>query len=172
MDFKRWILINGSISVSLVLILAFLVFFTGRDIARRADLIRSQRRDLALQLQVFESLASLRSGAERADKLLPSIQGILPAKEQLIEFPKKMELAAKSNQLGFGFRFDAETGGTDKEPGTDSFILTSYGRYQNFTKFLKFIEDSKYFVGFNSFDLNRRAENNFEILIKGKVFSQ
>ena len=83
-----------------------------------------------------------------------------------------MELAAKSNHLGFGFRFDAETGGTDKEPGTDSFILTSYGRYQNFTKFLKFIEDSKYFVGFNSFDLNRRVKNNFEILIKGKVFSQ
>lgn len=172
MDFKRWLLVSGSISGGAILALSVLIFLTGKDISRRANTIFSQRQELTLQLRVFESLASLRSGAEQANKLLPYIQDILPVKERLIEFPKQLESAAKNNQLGFGFRFEAETKGSDKEPGTNGFVLTSYGSYQNFIRFLKFIENGKYFTGFDSFDLNRRAENNFEIIIKGKVFSQ
>lgn len=171
MEFKQWLLKNIGVAAGVSFILALLILFLGGDISNRVRKIKSQRRDLITRSQSIESLASLRADASRAEKLLESLQNALPTKDQLIGFSKTLEKFAKNNRLDFGFSFGAETPSTNAAPGANEFVLTSGGAYANFIRFLKAVEESDYFVSFNSFDISRKGER-FEILAKGKVFSQ
>lgn len=171
MEFRQIFIRNLGITGIIVLALTALILFLGKDISGRAGKIQNQRRELSVRLQSLESLASLRANSERANKIFDAIQGMLPLKDQLIGFSKNLESLAKSNQLGFGFKFESEIPSTETQPGINSFILTTSGSYSNFTRFLKGVEEGKYFVGFNSFDILKK-DKDFQMLIKGKVFSQ
>lgn len=171
MEFRQWLLKNVGGAAAAVLILAVLLLLLGLDISRRTGAIIRQRQDLASHSQSLNSLALLRSEAERANKIRGAIQDFLPSGDQLISFPKSLEGLAKSNQLGFGFTFNSEVAGSVAEPAVSNFTLVTRGLYNNFLNFLKAVEKSKYFVGFELFDLNRK-DKDFEIIMKGKVFSQ
>ncbi len=170
-DFKNWLIRNGGGGAGALVVLLILVFLVGGDISSRADRIRSQKRDLEARLQSLNSLITLRAGADRAARLLPKLQEALPSKDQLIGFSKYIDTLARQNKLSAVFLFESETSGTDSVPGINSFSLTLGGTYNDYVKFLKSLEESNYFVNFSSMDISEK-ENKFEILIKGKVFSQ
>lgn len=171
MEFKNWLFKNSAISGASILILTILVFLLGSDLANRAEKIKSQRLDLAIRLQSLSSLAALRTDSQKAEKLLINLQETLPSRDQLIGFSKALELIAKNNKLGFGFSFESEQAGTESSPGINYFNLTGSGSYGNFINFFKSIEQSRFFVGFDSVDLITKGKD-FELVAKGKVFSQ
>jgi len=170
-EFRQWLLKNGGIALAVILFLATLFLLLGRDIASRTAMIRKQRQDLLLRSQAINSLALLRSEGERAENTFKAIKDFLPTSDQLVSFSNVLENLAKSNQLGFGFTFNSEVPASESEPGINYFTLTSSGAYNNFLNFLKSVEKGKYFVGFDLIELNKK-EKDFQILMKGKVFSQ
>ena len=171
MEFKQALVKNLGIAFAVIAALSLLLLLVGKDISGRAKKIQEQGRELSFRLQSLESLAALRSGSEKASKIFPVIRNFLPSRDQLVGFSKVLENFSKSNQLGFGFKFESETLPTETDPGINNFTLTSSGSYINFLRFLKATEDSEYFIGFNSFDLSKK-DKDFQMLIKGKVFSQ
>ncbi len=171
MEFKQAIIRSLAVAFALIAALSLLLLLIGNDISARVKNIQSNRQELSFRLQSLESLASLRSGSERASKILETIQNFLPPRDQLVGFSKVLENFAKNNQLGFGFQFESERQSTETVPGINNFILTSSGGYSNFLRFLKAAEDSKYFIGFNSLDILKK-DKDFQMLIKGSVFSQ
>jgi len=171
MEFKNWLTKNIGITAGISLALLILIFFLGNDISKRATEIKEKRTDLATRLYSIESLTSLQTDSEKATRLQSTIETSLPAKDQLINFSKALENFTKANKMDFGFAFESEIAGAENTPGINNFTLTTAGNYPNFLKFLNYAENSKYFVGFNSFNLEKAADK-YKILIKGKVFSQ
>ncbi len=170
-DFKQWIIWNAGGGAAVLAVLFILILSVGGDMSSRAGKIRMQRQDLEVRLQSFNSLISLRAGADRAGRLLPQLQNSLPSKDQLISFSKYLETQAKQNNLTFLFSFDSETPSTDSVPGINGFSMTLNGAYADYVRFLKSVEGGKYFINFGSMDISEKG-NRFEILIKGKVFSR
>lgn len=171
MEFKNWFLKQISISLTVILLLAALLLLIGRDISLKTANIKQQRQDFSLRSQALNSLAFLRSEAERSKNILKAIQDLLPQSDQLINFPKSLEGLAKNNQLSFGFSFNSETPAEENKPAINAFTLNLSGQYNNFLNFLKAVERSQYFVAFDFLDLNKKGAD-FEIIMKGRVFSQ
>ena len=171
MEFKQALTRNLTIALTLIAALFLFLLLIGNDISGRVENIQNDRRELSFRLQSLESLAALRSGSEKADKLFATIQNFLPPRDQLVGFSKILENFARNNQLGFGFKFESEIPSAETAPGINNFILTSSGAYSNFLRFLKAAEDSKYSIGFTSFDILKK-DKDFQMLIKGRVFSQ
>ena len=170
-DFKSRLIKSSALFLGIAMAVAILIFLIGSDISSRAASINRQRQELSVRSRSLDVVAALRAEANKSDKILNYLETILPTRDQLISFSKTLERFAKNNQLGFGFAFTSETAASEKEPGSNSFLVTSRGIYPNFFSFLKSIENSNYFVNFNYFDLNKK-DKDFEILMKGKVFSQ
>ena len=170
-DFQKWLIWNVGGSTAAIAVLVILLLLLGSDISKRASAIRNERQGSAFRLQAVESLVLLRSGAGQAEKQKIILEDSLPDKDQLVGFSKQLESIAKNHQLGFGFSFESETAGSETAPGTNNFTMTLGGAYQNFLRFLKAVEDSKYFVAFDFFDINLK-DKEYQIIIKGRVFSQ
>ena len=170
-DFRQWVIWNAGGGAAVLAVLLLLVLLVGRDISSRSGKIRIQRQDLEIRLQSLNSLIALRAGSDRAARLLPKLQGALPSKDQLIYFSKYLETQAKKNNLVPSFLFESEVAGTESVPGMNSFSLTLTGKYADYLRFLKSLEDSDYYINFSSIDIAEK-ESAFEILVKGKVFSQ
>ena len=170
-DFKQWLIWNAGGGAAVLAVLFVLILSIGGDMSSRAGKIKMQRQDLEARLQSLDSLVSLRSGADRAGRLLPRLQDSLPSRDQLISFSKYLEAQARQNSLTFIFSFDTETPSTDAVPGINGFSMTLNGAYADYVRFLKSIEGGQYVINFGSMDISEKG-NRFEILIKGKVFSQ
>jgi len=171
MEFKQWLLKNGTVALAAIIFLITLLLLLGQDISSRTTAIKKQREELFLRSQALNSLAFLRSDAEKSERILVALKNLLPTNDQLINFPKSLEDLAKNNQLGFGFTFNSEESSTEKKPGINNFTLTLSGTYNNFLNFLKTMERGKYFIGFDLIDLNKK-DKDFHIIMRGKVFSQ
>ena len=171
-EFRNWLLRYVGLYVGISLALGVLIVFLGRDIGIRAAQIASQRQDLSLRLQAFESLATLRSGEDRAKEFSAALEASLPEKDDLIAFPKALEGFARNNQLGFDpVEFESEEPSAEGLPGSNNFVMRTNGSYTNFIRFLRNIEESTYFVGFSVIDLSQR-NGGYEMRMSGKVFSR
>lgn len=170
-DFKKWLMVNAGGGAAVLAAALVLIFLVGGDVSSRAESIKVQKQDLETRLQSLNSLIALRSGADRARRLLPKLQEALPTKDQLIGFSKYIGTQARQNNLTAAFAFDSEVAATAAVPGMNGFSLTLNGAYDDYVRFLKSLESSSYFVNFSSMDISEK-DNKFEILSKGKVFSQ
>ena len=172
-DFKQWLIWNAGGGAAVVGLLVFFLLLIGSDISSRSAGIGEDRHDIKARVQALNSLVTLKTEAERADRLLPQLQNALPAKQsdRLLEFSKFLESIAKANQLSnFGFAFENEVSSTETTPGINNFIVTLAGQHSNLLKFLKSIENGSYFVSFANLDLTAK-EGRFDMMLKGKVFS-
>ena len=169
--FKNWLLWNVGGGAAALAVLGIILLLIGADISRRAADIEVQRQSLSGRLQTLSSLVSLRSGSERAKDLLPKLQNSLPSKDQLIGFSKFLESIARTNQLSFNFSFLDEITSAENTPSANNFSMTLSGSYADFLRFLKAIEASQYYMGFNSFEVVSKGKG-YEAVIRGKVFSQ
>jgi hypothetical protein len=172
MEFKQQLLKNIGVIAAIILFLILFIVFLGNDISNRIQKIGEQKQAFAGRSQSIESFVSLRADALQAEKLSEKLQNALPTKDQLIGFSKVLEKMAKNNKLAFGFSFGNEISSAETAPGINEFTLTSGGVYANFIRFLKAVEESGYFVRFDFFDIAAKKGEEFEILAKGKVFSQ
>jgi len=171
LDFRRWLLRNIGVSVSVVLVFAILIILLANDISHRADTIVQQRQDLVRRSEAFNYLATLRFDSEKAKELSGKLRNSIPTRDQLINFSKNFEGLAKNNRLDLGLFFESEIPSTDLVPGINNFKITSRGSYSDFLSFLRSVEASQYFVNFTSLDLTQKGKE-FEIAMRGKVFSQ
>lgn len=169
--FKKWIIWNVGGGVAALFVLGVMILLIGRDISSRASLIEVQRQNLAGRMQTLNSLVALRAGADRAKDLLPKLQNSLPSKDQLLGFSKIMESMARANQLNFNFSFLDEIVSMDNAPSVNNFSMTLSGAYADFLKFMKAIEGSQYYLGFNSIEVSSKGRE-FEMVVRGKVFYQ
>lgn len=170
MDFKKRLTIHIGVPLAVFILLLASFFFIGGDIAVRAERIKQLRGEISFRSQANQSLASLRRDAQKASDYVFILDNILLSRDQLLDFPRRTEAVALQNNVSFSFGFGGETPKDGADFGTINFSASSAGSFDNLLNFLKYIENSGYFVKIESFDLQRK-ESNFQGSFSGKIFS-
>lgn len=161
------------IAFSAIALVIVLTQFVGSHLKGSADKILQQKIDLAFRIQATDQLTSLKADSDKARPFFATLNGILPLKDDLINFGQSLIQLGKNNKIDLGFTFGGEILPKGGLPGSISFSINGNGSYENFQKFLKDIESSSYFVKLNSTDLVRQAgANTFSIIAEGQVFYQ
>lgn len=148
---------QGLIRQLLKVLLALLIpvgglIFLGWDINNRAEVIRKQRQELVNRSEELSLFAKLQSQSNEADPYLNILGNVLPVRDQLFDFPKEMERLASQEGIGFGFNFGSETPSGPSAAGRIGFTITTGGSLVKIFKFIKAMEDSRFLIGFKSFD--------------------
>lgn len=168
-DFKRRFLIELSIAIGLVVFLMGLLFLIGWDLSRRAGIADSRRSELTYRNLAISSLASLKKDATEAERYFGILENVLPQHDQLIDFSKELNSAARSRNLGFSFAFKSEREAQEDRAGAASFAMSLQGKTDQVLDFIRFIERSRFLVKLTSFDFSR-FEDGFRAAINGEVF--
>ncbi|MDP1719299.1 MAG: hypothetical protein Q8L24_02645 [bacterium] len=171
--FKKQIGMQLGIGFGLVILAATVVQLLSWHAGQNAGEITRLRNELDLRTRATESLATLKSDAEKAKPFQQKLDGILPTKDRLINFGKEMTDLAKADGAEMNFDFGAETAAKAGVPGFIKFSLTGKSSYTNWYKFLKDLEKSPLYIKINSTDLTRQpGADTFNVVAEGQVFFQ
>lgn len=146
-----------------------LLLILGIDVSSQTQKIRMQRETLVNRTQAVSTLANLQSDFNESQKYLSILENILPTRDQLIDFPRELEIAARNQNLGFGFSFGNEKSPSNSEPGATSFSVTLQGTQTQIFNFVRFLEQSRFLIRFLTLDMNRAGEV-FNTTVRGEVF--
>lgn len=170
MDFKKRLTINIGVSLIIFVLISASLFFIGKNIAGRAEKIKQLRGEIDFRSRANQSLALLRNDAQKASDYAFALDNILLSRDRLLDFPHQIEAIAAQNNVNFSFGFGQETPKDGAGFGVINFNASSAGSFDNLINFLKYIENSGYFVKIESFDFQRKG-NDFQWLFSGKIFS-
>ncbi len=171
MRFNQKIYLIISLTAIAVIILAGLNYW----LMMRANIvvgqIQEKRQALAFRSRVVEGETLLRSDLIRAQREGAFLDNILPAPDNLIDFPRDITIWANQNNVDVGFSFLRETESINQEPGYIPFLLTGAGQRQDIFNFIRTMENSRYFIQFNQYDLVSES-GKFTLFINGQIFSR
>jgi Tfp pilus assembly protein PilN len=171
MNFKKRLLIIIGIPLGVCLILATALFFISSDIAKRTEQIKQLRSEIVFGLQSTESLAILSKEAEQAKNYIVQLENILPQRDQLVTFPRDLNIIAKQAQVDANSTLgQEESSGGDAGLRQTSFSVTGQGSFDNLLSFLKFLEGGQYLVSLKMLDFTQQ-DGGFKTLLTGQVFS-
>lgn len=168
-DFKKWAIFQSSLLGGAILLISILIMLLGFDINSRTSNILEERKEILSRSTIAESLALLKSDAEKASPYTSILENTLPTKDQLIVFSRELDSLAKGRRLSFGFNFGKETASTVSEPGFNDFKAVISGPYAELVNFLKDIKKSRYLVKFTNVDIVENGKD-FEMSVVGSVF--
>ncbi len=159
------------------MVFSVIIVILSSDIgSRTADFVNAQKQ-LDTASAAIGSLAYLQVDAETAKKYLPQIASYLISKDQLLSFPKDINSIAQQNNMNFAVTFGNEIPITATSPRSTEITLSSQSQatMDNFINFMKLLENSPYFVKFNSIDIsqdtNQQGANQLKAGLTGSVFS-
>jgi hypothetical protein len=170
MDFKKQLILNVSITAGAAIVLGALIVFLSFDIGQKAKEISALQSSLNFKLQAVSSLVILRQDYSKAQQYIPTLDTILPTRDQLVSFPRDMANEAKEASVNLNTSLGEEIPKTQTQLGSIAFVMTGQGKYDSFINFFKEAETGRYSVKFDSLDFTRQGED-FRALMKGKVFS-
>ncbi len=172
-SFQKQLLIQIGIAAAMIGISITAVQVVAWHLSSNAGKITKQRGELALRTRATESLATLKSDAEKAKPFAEVLNNVLPSKDRLINFGKELTDLAKQNGAEMSFDFGGETASTPETPGFIKFSMTGVATYGSWTKLLKDLEKSRLYIKINSTDLTRQpGTDSFNIVAEGQVFFQ
>jgi len=169
-NFKKRLLITIGIPLAVCLILVLALFFIGSNITKQAAQIEKLKGDLFNRQQLTQSLASLKQGSEQVQPYLTELENILPSQDQLLGFSRDIGIIAKQNKLNLNTTVGQEISESGDGLRQTDFTSTGQGTFDNFINFLKGLENSRYFIKLNTFDLTGQ-DGDFKMSMKGQVFS-
>ncbi len=170
MNFKKRLLINIGIPLGVCLILATGLFFIGSDIAKRTEQIKQLRSEIAFSLQSTESLAILSNEAKQAKNYIVQLENILPKRDQLVTFPRDLNIIAKQSQVDLNATLGQEISESTDGLRKIDFSIIGQGSFDSFINFLKSLESARYLIKLRMLDFTRQ-DGSFKTLLTGQVFS-
>jgi hypothetical protein len=170
-NFKKKLLFHLGISFLIVFVLGVILIFLGQDINKRISNISKFRQDIAIHNQKSESLISLKTGSEKANRYIDILGNIVPNDEGLIFLEREVNKLAKDDSVDLDFKFSEELKGTEGQVGGISFSMTARSSFSSTVKFLSDFENMRYFFELNRFGITREGET-FKLSSEGKAFAR
>jgi len=168
MSFKQQLLIILAIYLGLIVLLGAVLIFLGKDISEKTGKINQLQNEIALKTQSNESLAVLRQDYAKAQSYETALNNILPSRDQLLSFRRELETMASQSKIDFSVSL-----GKEEPQGTQGGAMgigaVMAGGFEQISNFLKTLENSRYLLKFDNFDLTRE-EGKFRMRLNGQVF--
>jgi len=143
-----------------------------RDLESEAEKTATDRILISKRAAALESLADLKRNSAKADAYKQAMDKILISQDQLLDFPRWLEEAARIRRLALTFSFQgSEVQPQPNFPGYINFSLDLSGPIDDLTQFLKDFErqEPRFLVSLESFDFVRDG-SIYRVLTRGKVF--
>jgi Tfp pilus assembly protein PilO len=170
-DFRKQVLKHVGLSIAGIIVIGMLLFFVRRDIENRVEVAATIRASLVRYNQASASLISLRSNETTANHYLTILRNRLPNRDELINFPKEIVNLANRNKIELGFSFKGDVDAVKEELKNLAFSMTLAGTYDDALKFLRELENHRYFISVENVNLTRksREENVFNGTLDGLI---
>lgn len=152
-DFKKQLLLQIVILLSITVVLGSGILFFNSLIAKNVEAIVEAKGDASLRQGTFQALAELRKEAAEANALLSGLRTKLPSKDDLFVFSKNLSTMAANRKVQFGFSFAPETQSGGESVSYAPFEISSGGDLENLISFISDIENSNYIIQISSVDL-------------------
>jgi hypothetical protein len=171
-NFNRYLWTSlGILFVSIVVAVGALNFLLG-DIASRSNAIAVARALVVKQNDSLAAFAEIKQDSAKAAEYKMAMDKLLPAQDELINFPQWLQGVAATYGVTVSFSFTADTApATPASAGSIGFSLTAEGGNDSVVSFLNDLESkaSGFLLSFNSFDLTRDGENT-KVVTGGSLF--
>lgn len=168
MGFKQQLIIVLAIYLGLIVLLGAVLIWLGNDISQKAGNINQLQNEISLKTKANESLAALRQDYAKAQSYETALNNILPSRDQLLGLRRELETMASQSKIDFSINLGKEESqGT--QGGTIGIGAVMAGGFEQISNFLKTLENSRYLLRFDNFDLTRE-EGKFRMRLNGQVF--
>jgi type II secretory pathway pseudopilin PulG len=168
--FKKQLILIISVTAGAAAVLGTLIIFLSSSISQKTAEIEVLEDNLNFRLQATDSLVVLRGDYSKAQQYIPTLDTILPTRDQLVSFPRDLSNSAKQEKINLNVSLGEETPKTETKLGSIAFTATGQGKFDGFINFFKGAETGRYSIKLDTLDFTRQGED-FRALIKGKVFS-
>jgi len=170
-NFKKKFLLCLGTSLLIVFVFGVTLIFLGRDINKHISNISKFRQDIAIHNQKSDSLVSLKTDSEKANRYMDILGNIVPNDEGLIFLEREVNKLAKDDSVDLNFKFSEELKGAEGQVGGITFSMTARSSFPNTVKFLSDFENMRYFFELNRFGITREGEV-FKLSSEGKAFAR
>jgi len=165
--FKKQLLLQLAIALGIAVVLVAATQLTALELQKAALIIQEKKVSLTFLSRATDLVPQLKSDLAKAQPLINELNRILPPKAQLANFDKELTELAKKTGIGINFSLVGE------QAESLQFLMTSDVTYSNFVKFLKELEQSRFFVKINSLNMTRQASGGkYNIVANAEVFYQ
>jgi len=170
--YKKQLVKKIGIAVGVIVLLALFIMLLNMDINKRIAAVTEAKTAIALRNQAIELLTGANSDLKKAEPLMVELQSFLPAKDELINFPRELQRIGQQYLVDVGFSFGTEELGKDGKAGNIKFTLTIDGTYDSIVDFLKYVEGHKYLISLDSVDLRSSGRDNFSLFTSGQIYTK
>lgn len=170
-NFHRRLFFNIAITLGLLAFLGGLLAMVGFDIGNRTVKIQDLRLELIKRNRSISDLADLQRDFNKVSRYSSLLENVLPRRDQLFDFSKELEAAARRQKVGLGFIFSSEQASAEDVPGAAFFSLTLQGQLDNVMSFLKSMEIMRFITSFSSLDFTRQGDS-VNASLNGVVYFQ
>lgn len=168
--FAKWLKLNSAIFGALLVVGGGLIVYLYFDVANRLEEVLADRVLFNARSQGIASIAALREESKKGAGYLVQLQEILPKKDDLFNFSRALDAAARNRKVNLSFAFGADAGGVSPGTGAITFTITTTGTYADTMNFIRDMETSKFLVIFDTFDIVRAGMQTYSTTITGQVF--
>jgi len=169
--FQKKITTNIIITLGGIIVLITGLIFLRVSISKNLINIQDTRQLLLINSRASETAAILGKEWEKAKRAQSFLQNILPSSDQLINLPRELNFLSQENGVGSNFSFGPQSPGGENQPSSIGFRLTVNGSYQNITRFLRALENSRYFIRHDFIDLSQ-SDSQTSGVLTSRVFSR
>ena len=168
MGFKQQLLIVLAIYLGLIVLLGAVLIWIGNDISKKAGNINQLQNEISLKTKANESLAVLRQDSAKAQSYEAALNNTLPSRDQLLGLRRELENMASQSKIDFSINLGKEEP-QGAQGGAIGIGAVMAGGFEQVSNFLKTLENSRYLLKFDNFDLTRE-EGKFRMRLNGQVF--
>lgn len=169
--FQKKITANIIIILGGIIILMAGLIYLRASIGKKLIDIQEQRQLILRKSRAYEMAAVLAGDWEKAKHAQSFLQNILPLSDQLINLPRELNFLSQQNKVSSNFSFGPQSPGGGGEPGSIGFRLSVGGSYEDITRLLRAMENSRYFIRHDFIDLNQ-SDGQTNGVFTSRVFSR
>lgn len=167
-NMKNPLFLKITVGLALILFLASALVVISFDVNKKIVQINDLRQKINSRSQTMRDLSLLQLDFNKFEPFKSSLEDLLINKDKLIEFPKELSALSSQTNTVFSSSFNGE-GLDDKGLGYFGLAIAGDANLDNFIKFVKYLENGKFILQFDNFDMAGN-DNSFKIILNGKIF--
>lgn len=170
-EFKKYAWTGFAVIFCEVIVVAGAFYFLMGDIASRSNAIAATRVLVAQKNSSLAAFAEIKKDTAEAATYETAMDKLLPAQNDLINFPQWLQNFAATFNVTTNFLFGETVAATPSAPGSIGFSLTAQGSEGDTLSFLKNLESQApgFLLSFDSVNLTESG-SGAKVVVTGEMF--
>ncbi|PIR04612.1 MAG: hypothetical protein COV57_03455 [Candidatus Liptonbacteria bacterium CG11_big_fil_rev_8_21_14_0_20_35_14] len=170
---KNWkqIFSIGSIIAILIIVAQLIVIgILKNKIEDKINILGNENQKVQIEAQIFEKKDNLLKQQNEAKIFEPLLKKKLASKDDLISFTRDIGVIGKTASVNVVPAFTGESKDESNFFGSANMTLTVDGNFSNILNFMQLVEESRFLITYENFDVSKLKDSNeFRLFARGSV---